>query len=518
MFKIGERRKSAKVTPGVISLSVLRADSIDPEHKEELPYSYCVVKCDAHDDQFTELVQKDINDDGQHTVVWAESSDTKFQFEIDVPSTDYENQVEVEMWSAAEFREGDDWIYEDKDYRDVMVGSFRFPIEWVINSFGGGYGISSDEPGNFRFVLQDKAGQSFPYEVEIRVGYKVEPSGSQRATMRWTSKAFDGVYKLDKDRSDTWEPFLKATRVPFVLRKLLETVDETTLEVRVYKGGSEISFDTSTSYFKEKSGMLRIDELFQSTKTFSGQMVEKRLYWDFSSMGQIVKGQPYPSGILVTVTRVNADSPQVVEAWDLSKDRQTLSRLAMIKELKLRQVYVRDHDIPRSIVRHPKVATRPGTVVVAVLRGVDLSPEDNPMVNAFAALKVITFSNKDMRYTQPFDDDDPKEEMTQVQEQDGCPEWGQVFSFKVNPEANYHSILQCMVWNQEGEDEEVLIGSCRIPVPWIFNGFGSDLGPSGVSSFESSFKLKRGDSLDPTQKIKYGGGRIRLKLSFQPDV
>jgi hypothetical protein len=57
----------------------------------------------------------------------------------------------------------------------------------------------------------------------------------------------------------------------------------------------------------------------------------------------------------------------------------------------------------------------------------------------------------------------------------------------------------------------------RVPVPWLFNGCGSDQGPLSFASYEGSFKLKRGDSLDPTQKLKYAGGRVRLRLSYVPN-
>ncbi len=45
------------------------------------------------------------------------------------------------------------------------------------------------------------------------------------------------------------------------------------------------------------------------------------------------------------------------------------------------------------------------------------------------------------------------------------------FQFSIRQHKGIHNILVVQVWNSVTDDEQTLIGTCRIPIPWIFNGF-----------------------------------------------
>lgn len=304
--------------------------------------------------------------------------------------------------------------------------------------------------------------------------------------------------------------------MPFILRKLNEYADDQRLELKMIGGGDRVAFTTSTAFYRDATGPMRVDGLFMSVKTYRGAVVEKRLYWDWSVVGKFKNGEPYPSGILMVVTRLDSGAKQIIEAWDLSRDRQTLTQLTMLGDSKFRREWVRVPQPEPEPVKHPKVLTRKGTLLVGVMRGWDIVPEDDEPVAAFAALKVLQFGNRDTHYASPLRDD-VKESTTQVMAGQANPVWNQVFHFPIATEDDEHNVLLVQLWNRENEDEEVLIGTIRVPVPWVFNGFGSELGPAGLSSYESTFKLKRGDVLDPTAKSTYGGGRVTLRFSYQPD-
>jgi hypothetical protein len=101
-----------------------------------------------------------------------------------------------------------------------------------------------------------------------------------------------------------------------------------------------------------------------------------------------------------------------------------------------------------------------------------------------------------------------------------------------------HDLLIVQVVSRSVQ-QDVLLGHVRVPVPWISNGsapprlrrsppcrvltqrarcsFGCERGPDSIVSYEGTFKLRRGDKLDPTAKAKYEGGRVVLRVSYTPD-
>jgi len=225
------------------------------------------------------------------------------------------------------------------------------------------------------------------------------------------------------------------------------------------------------------------------------------------------------------VTRLGSDIGDMVEAWDLSSDGNTLTQLIMVTDLapKFKRTYVR---IPENeeakLPKPPKLVVRDGVLTLVVIAAHDLVPptddaEPLPVpCHALAVLKLLQFGNKDIRYADPINS--PVEEQTRVfEDDDRNPQWNQVFQFPVKNMPNTHSALILEMWNKEKENEEAHIGLLRIPLPWIYNSYSSDMGPLTISSYQVTFKLRSGDRLlDPTAKAKYGGGRVTLKITYQP--
>jgi len=563
MFRIGEKRNPLKLVPGIIRLSVLKSEStarLQPEHEEKFPYSYSVIKFTGHDPFKTEISPKrplhDKNGDEMPPteVVWRQEHED-YETRLDVPKFGYDAPIAIELWDCTEssksrFEDGirashlqsnDDvpnFVPSVNDPEDVQIGSVKIPLLWILNAYGGGYCVAGDAPGIFRFRMDCSptypnpvralGGRLIaPYDIEVKFVYNVEDH-SEQAVTRFTSMKFAGTYQLNHDRSLDMEEFYQATRVPWALRKMEEVRSEEKLAVQVMKGGSEISFARSNIFYQEVPEALKIDSQFQSVKTYRGTIQETRLYWDTSNMPLASlknKNEAYPSPILMRVTRLGSDIGDMVEAWDLSGDGNTLTQLIMVTDLapKFKRVYVRipeneDSKLPKP----PKLVVRDGTLTVVVIAAHDLVPpaddaDPSPVpCHALAVLKLLQFGNKDIRYADPINA--PVEEQTRVfEDDDRNPQWNQIFHFSVKAMPNTHYALILEMWNKEKENEEAHIGLLRIPLPWIYNSYASEMGPLVISSYQVTFKLRSGDRLlDPTAKAKYGGGRVSLKISYQP--
>lgn len=522
MFKVGERRKPTKVLPGELRVLPVRAEAIGKGGDAHDRY-YMLARFEAHDDQKTPIVAagKAGRGGGKTVEFTGDGGGVLLPFSIDLPAHAFHDKaVVVELWGTSRDAHPDEDEAEAEALLahggDSLVGTARLPATWVVNAYGGGYTVSQDEPCSVRVVLEGLEARTYPFEAELQLEYIPHNEHTQGALHRWSSLNFEGTYELVAERSDSSGPLLQQQRVPFILRKVHEYADEQRMEIRMMGGGKRVSFTTTTAFYTDASGPLRVDGLFQSVRTFRGAVVEKRIYFDWSTVGRYQSGEPYPSGVLMVVSRLDAGKKQSIEAFDLSRDRQTLTQLTMVGDAKFRQEWRRVPQPAPQLVRVPKVLTRKGSLLVGVLRAWDLTPEDDQPVAAFAALKMVPFANSDVHYAQPLRDDS-KEETTAVIEGEANPEWRQVFSFDVQPEEDAHSVLLLQAWNRESDDEEVLIGTLRVPVPFIFNGYGSELGPAGISSYEATFKLRRGDLLDPSAKSVYGGGRITLRFSYTPD-
>lgn len=84
---------------------------------------------------------------------------------------------------------------------------------------------------------------------------------------------------------------------PFVLRNLKE--EEETFSLQVGKGGLSVNMVTETGVFKDETGFMLIDENFQAVKTWRGNIVERRLYWDHYNMPKPEPFKPYPTPVLI---------------------------------------------------------------------------------------------------------------------------------------------------------------------------------------------------------------------------
>jgi hypothetical protein len=149
------------------------------------------------------------------------AQEDSFSFEYDIPHINYEGDILVELFGtpypdkeqerARRFRASSNASEEEDDAapapvqgkfvdmdreeedvdpdddKDILMGAFKLPVEWIVDGYGGGYGVTSEDPVIVRVSLQGARLRSFPFELELRIVYVPTPEASQRATLRWTT-------------------------------------------------------------------------------------------------------------------------------------------------------------------------------------------------------------------------------------------------------------------------------------------------------------------------------------------
>jgi C2 domain len=517
-FTVGVRRNPKKMVPGKFSILVMNVRKISLDNKNnESRYSsmYATLKYKAHDTQRTGIVATTRKSDEIHVAIFEKNKDAKPQIVLDIPHVDFNDHCLFDVWET-EQKDKQDNEWEDEDV-DMRVGRLALPIAWILNAFGTGFILPQGSPTFMTFQLRNNKGGATPYEVDLRLSYK-QLEHDALSALRFGAYNFHGSYELDRSRSVSLIPLYEQMQMPVLLRKIEEEEYPERLEIDITKGGNAITFTTKNRFFKQSSGLLNIQNQFQSVKTHMGTIVEKRMYWDTTSTKKLVKQEPYPSPILIAFTRIRTDLPPVSEAWNRKVDEKgehILTHLVRIgeSEQKFQRVYIKQ-PIERPIIQ-PALKTHvpPGVLHVGIIRGINLVAPMQEPINALVSALVYQFDNSnreyDAAYARP---NDTGELFTRVY-QDENPFWNQKFKFKINDGKEEHSALVLTVLNQD-EINNTPIGLAVIPVPWLYNGCGAHLGPGSVIQFQGTFKLRKASSYNPNEKAQVGFGQIELRLRY----
>lgn len=501
-------------------------------------------------------------------VEWSkESPETgiPFEFELDVPVNVTEaDHIEIEMWEVspegklkhenasreAQHRGGDrnsirNALPESATVEDRLIGKSHLSVMWAVNGFGGGYGISEKEPCALQLLIsnEDEAASADsshrfrqPYLLDMYVQYVrtfQDPRAEERSRLRWRTEGFDGVFVFRPEESDrSREESLQWTKVPFSLRSLEATAlkaasdavtgagseaDRETVQIKASSGGNEIAISRFNKYVKEQGDKISVNgQVYQSVKTYRGAMNETRCYWDHSQV--LDKDEkdpmfPYPPPVLMMVTHSHTKGvPEIVDAWELSRDASKLTQLTLVKgcATHFKRVYFKEPPVNK-FQKVPKVLTKAGTLLVAVISGKDLqaSPEEKP--TTIITLRASQFKNSDVECRKALRQGDVQRTR---QLEGNSVRWNQVFEIPIRPDKETYDVLAVQAWTV-GAKEEKLLGTARVPLPWVFNGYSTELGPYMINSFQACFKLKEGDSLDPLVKRKYLGASLTLKFAFK---
>eukprot|EP01006_Ploeotia_vitrea_P052710 TRINITY_DN67718_c7_g21_i1.p1 TRINITY_DN67718_c7_g21~~TRINITY_DN67718_c7_g21_i1.p1 ORF type:complete len:556 (-),score=269.87 TRINITY_DN67718_c7_g21_i1:114-1736(-) len=524
MFKVGENRKLAKLVPAVVHLSVIKARRYQKKNKEPSPHlhshPFSYVKClyQAHDPQRTPNVERVMAGKTTQDVFFASERDP-FSMLINIPHYGYENTfITLELWDRDDELDDDD---ETVTSGDILVGRVEVPVNWILNGFGLGSSTSHRSRGIFRFVMPGKLG--IRSELEVMLAYE-HKSDAEADSLRFCAFNFNGRYVLQPDKSTDLSTLHRVTKTPFVVRQLVKAAAESgsdeILDIQIQRGGRGVAMTWKNDYFKESTGPLRIDGLFQSVKTFKGTIEEKRLYWDRTDIDLMVKHTRFPSMVLMAITRLTSHAKnigEIVEAWSLSPNGKTLRILGMLEKLGIR--YQRTYErVPEQKIERmppPKVATPPGVLTVAIIGGRNLIPKNDKTSAVYAILKLASFENSDKRYKRPMPTDNPDQETRAFPTPN--PIWNQVFNFNVESEPDAHNclVVSVMLRNQTTFESSVAC-VCRVPVPWLYNSSGAQLGSGAIVSYQCVLKMKRGSNLDPTKKGKYHSGRVEMRFRFKP--